>query len=260
MNSTVIHQTAIVSEKAQLGENVRIGPYSIIEEDVEIGDNCEIRSGVYIDNGTRIGRDCRICKGVVIGTEPQDLKYADEKTLTFVGERTTLREYVTINRGTKETKKTVVGSDCLIMTYSHVAHDCRVGNNVIISNTTQLAGHVTIEDWVNIGGVVKIHQFCKVGCHSFIGADVKIVKEVPPYTLIGREPAKVEGLNIIGLRRRGFSNELIGEIQKFYELVLFSGLNTRDGIAKYLENNSPCEEIKHCIDFIESSGRGIYRN
>jgi len=253
------HNTAIISKKAKIGENVKIGPFTIIEDDVEIGDNTEIRSGVYLADGTRIGRDCRIHSGAVIATEPQDLKFGGEKTLAVVGDRTVIREYATINRGTAESGRTSVGTDCLIMTYCHLAHDCHVGNNVIMANATQLGGHVTIEDWANAGGVVKIHQFCRIGKHAFIGADVKIVKDVPPFTLIGREPAKIEGLNKIGLRRRGFTMEQIDAVEEFYKVVLYSGLNYSDGLKMVEDKGNISPEVAYCIDFIRKSERGVMR-
>lgn len=259
MNNVMIHPTAIVSEQAIIADGVKIGPYAIIEDDVVIGKNTEIRSGVYLANGTRIGENCRIHSFAVIGTEPQDLKFKGEKTEVFIGDNNVIREFVTINRGTQSTGKTVVGNNCLIMTYTHIAHDCKLGNNIIIANTTQLAGHVEIEDYVTIGGVVKIHQFSKIGCYSMIGADAKIVKDVPPYVLIGREPPQVEGINKIGLRRNGLSDEKIKIIEEFYHILLYSGYNNRDGIAKYKERGEIPPEIQHCIDFIESSSRGIYR-
>lgn len=253
------HPTAIISKKARIGQNVKIGAFTIIEDDVEIGDNTEIRSNVVLANGARIGKDCRICNGAVIATEPQDLKFKNEPTVAIVGDRTVIREYVTINRGTTNTGQASVGSDCLIMTYSHIAHDCHVGNNVIMSNVTQLAGHVTIEDWVITGGVVKVHQFCKIGCHCMIGADVKIVKDVAPFLLVGTNPPKVDGVNKIGLSRRGFSSELIKEIDEFYRILFRSKYNTSSGISKFKERASIAPEIQHSIEFIESSERGVYR-
>ena len=255
---TTIHSTAIVSPKAQLGEGVVVGPHVVIDDDVIIGDGTTIKAHAYIANGARIGKDCRIFQGAVISEEPQDLKYDGAPTTVFIGDRTHIREYVTVHRGTSS-ETTTIGSDCLIMSYCHVAHDCRVGSNVIMSNVTQLAGHVTVEDWVIIGGVAKIHQFCKLGCHSMIGADCKVVKDVSPYTLIGRSPSQVEGINKVGLRRRGFSAELIQEIESFYDTILFSGFNNRDGIAKFLERGTISPEVQHCIDFINNSSRGIHR-
>jgi len=259
MSNFYKHPTAIVSEKARIGDNVTIGPFTVIEDDVEIGDNTEIRSHCFFANGARIGKDCRIFTAVSVATEPQDLKFKGEPTLAIIGDRTMLREYANISRGTLATGSTVVGDDCMLMAYSHVAHDCKLGNNIIVSNVVQFAGHVTVEDWVILGGVAKVHQFSHIGAHSFVGADVKVVKDVAPYTLIGREPPKVEGLNIIGLRRRGFTKELIEEIQEFYKLVLYSGYNNKDGIAKYLETGNNPPEIQHCIEFIQNSERGIYR-
>ena len=253
-----LDSTAIVSNKAKIGNNVTIGPFTIIHDDVEIGDNTQISSSVVLANGSRIGNDCRIYSGVVVGTEPQDLKFGGETSLAIVGDRTVLREYATVNRATKATGKTVVGSDCFIMAYCHVAHDCHLGNNIIIANATQLAGHVTIDDWATIGGVVKIHQFCRVGKHVMIGADVKLAKDVAPYILMGSIPAKVDGVNKIGLKRKGFSYEKIYEIETFYKYTLFSSYNISDGIAKYKDDFEISTEIQECIDFIQKSERGIY--
>jgi UDP-N-acetylglucosamine acyltransferase len=256
---TKIHPTAIVSDKAIIGNNVTIGPFSIIEDDVQIGDNCEIRSSVVIGNGARIGNNVKIFAGAVISTEPQDMKFDGEQTFTIIGDNSIIREFATINRGTKETGKTQIGSNCLIMAYCHIAHDCIIGDNVIMSNVVQIAGHVVVEDWVILGGVAKIHQFCKVGRHSMVGADVKIVKDVAPYTLVDRKPAQVEGVNKIGLRRRGFEADTINEIELFYDTLLFSGLNNSDGIAKFLQKGETCPEVRYCIDFIKNSVRGIHR-
>lgn len=257
--SNLIHSTAIVSPKAQIGSNVAIGPFSIIEDDVVIGDNTEIRAHCHIASGSRIGNEVRIYTGAIIGTEPQDLKFDGEMTYVYVGDRTLIREYATINRGTHSTGKTTVGSDCMIMAYCHIAHDCTVGSNVIMSNVTQLAGHVHVDDWVVLGGVVKIHQFCKVGKHAMVGADCKIVKDVPPFTLVGRTPPQIEGVNKVGLRRRGFAPEAIQDIEIFYDTLLFSGFNNKDGIAKFLERGTPVDEVNECIEFITNSTRGIHR-
>lgn len=255
----LINKLAIVSEKAQIGKNVKIGAFTIIEDDVVIGDNCEIHSSVVIANGSRLGQGCKIHTGAVIGTEPQDLKFGGEPTIARIGDNTVIREFATINRGTKETGETSIGSNCLIMAYCHIAHDCQVGNNVILSNVTQLAGHVSIEDWVVLGGVAKIHQFCRVGMHAMVGADCKVVKDVAPFTLVDRKPAQVEGINKIGLRRRGFAASVIQEIELFYDILLFSGYNNSDGIEKYRERNTTCDDVEYCIKFIQNSVRGIHR-
>lgn len=254
----MIHETAIVSKDAKIGQNVVIGPYCVISSDVEIGDNCHLANGVIVDNGARIGKNVRIYSYASIATEPQDLKYNNEKTTVEIGDNTVIREFATINRATTHSWKTVVGKNCLIMTYCHVAHDCIVGDNVIMSNATQLGGHVTVEDWVILGGVVKVHQFCTVGKHSMVGADVKIVKDVPPYTLIGRNPAQVEGINKIGLKRRGFSDSVIKEIEKFYYELIFSGKSNKEVIS-YYENHENIEEINGCLNYIKNSKRGIHR-
>lgn len=257
--SIEIHSTAVVSPKANIGDNVKIGPFCIINDEVTIGSGTVLMSSNYIDNGVTIGNDCTLYPGAVIGTEPQDLKFNGEITKTTVGDRTTLREYSTIHRGTEATGLTSVGSDCLIMAYCHIAHDCRVGSHVIMSNVSQLAGHVHLEDWVILGGVTKVHQFVKVGCHSMIGADVKLVMDVAPYVLVGRNPARVEKVNKVGLRRRGFSEELVREIQDFYDTVLFSGLNNNDGIKQFSSREKISSEVRHCIEFIQNSTRGIHR-
>ncbi len=254
-----IHSSAIVSPKAEIGDNVRIGPFCIVNEDVVIGDSTILMANNYVDSGTTIGSECKLFPGAVVGTEPQDLKYAGEKTKTTIGDRTTLREFCTVHRGTNATNLTSVGSDCLIMAYCHIAHDCRIGNNVVMSNVSQLAGHVQLEDWVILGGLSKVHQYVRIGCHSMVGADVKVVMDVAPFVLIGRNPPRVEKVNKVGLRRRGFNEDVIKEIQDFYDTVLFSGLNNRDGINKFLERRLVSDQVKHCIDFINFSTRGIHR-
>ncbi len=258
--STIIHPTAIVSDKARIGENVTIGPFSIVEENVQIGDNSEIRSSVVLAKGTRIGENTKVYSGTIIGTEPQDLKYNNEETYAIIGNNCVIREYVTINRGTNHQGTTIVGDDTLIMTYSHIAHDCTVGSNVIMSNATQLAGHVTIGEYCVIGGMVKVHQFCTVGKYSMVAADAMVVKDITPFALTGREPVCIEGVNKIGLRRRGFGEETIASIEQFYKRVFFNGLNTTDGVEKYISTQKEIlPEVQECIDFIRLSKRGIYR-
>jgi len=249
----------LISEKALIGENTIIEPLAIIEDDVIIGDNCIIQSGAKICNGARIGSNVKVYSYAVVSGEPQDLKYKGEKTYTYIDNNSTIREFATVNRGTIETGMTKVGKNCLIMSYCHIAHDCILGDNVILSNVTQLAGHVVLEDWVIMGGVSKVHQFCKIGKHSMIGADTKIVMDVAPYTLVDGNPARVETINKIGLKRRGFPSEIISEIEEFYDTLLFSGLNNKDGISKFLERKQVSEEVLYCIDFIKNSKRGIHR-
>lgn len=256
----MIHPTAIVSKNAKLGENIEIGPYAIVSDNVEIGNNCTIMAHAVIDDGARIGNNVKIFYSASISAPPQDLKYSGEDTHTYIGDNTVIREFATINRGTTYSNQTVIGKNCLLMAYTHVAHDCILGNNIIMSNVVQLAGHCVVEDWVIFGGVAKVHQFSKIGMHSMVGADCKIVKDIAPFTLIGKEPPKVEGINKIGLRRRGFSREKIDAIDTFYNKLFHMGMNNSEAIKVIeSENLVITEEVKHCINFIKASERGIYR-
>lgn len=255
--STSVHSSAIVNPKAKLGNNVSIGAYSIIEADVIIDDNTSISSNVLIDNGARIGKECIIHKGAVVSTPPQDLKYANEKTIFTLGDKTVVREFCTLNRGTKETGSSSVGSNCLLMAYVHVAHDCVVGNNVILANAVQLGGHVTVEDWVIIGGTSPIHQFCKIGQHVIIGGNFRAVKDVPPYIVAGGEPLCFEGLNNIGLRRRGFSRESIDAIAEAYRLLYNSSMNVTQASKVIEEKLGNFNEVQNILKFIKESTRGI---
>jgi len=254
----MIQNSAIVSPNSKLGKNVKIGPNVIIEDDVIIGDNTEIMANVVIAEGTSIGNDCSIFYNAIIGTAPQDLKYNGEKTKTVIGNRTVIREFATINRGTVATKQTVIGNDTLIMAYCHVAHDSVVGDNVVIANVTQLAGHTVIGDWAILGGVVKVNQFCNIGKHSMIGADIKVTKDILPFSLVGKTPAQVEGINKIGLKRRGFSKDTINEIKVFFDNLLFSGMNNQQALEKYSKLNN-CQDVIDCINFINNSEKGILR-
>ncbi|CAN5468370.1 acyl-ACP--UDP-N-acetylglucosamine O-acyltransferase [soil metagenome] len=255
---TRIHPTAIVSPHARIADDVTIGAFSLIEDDVEIGSGTHVMSHVVIANGARIGCDVRIHPGAVISTAPQDLKYKGEPTNAFVGDRTVVRECVTINRGTSYSKQARVGSDCLLMSYSHVAHDCVVGNHVILANSVQLGGHVEIGDWAIIGGLTGIHQFCRIGAHCMIAAAVMIVKDVSPFVLAGRNPLNVEGLNAVGLRRRGFDAVTIAAIDEFYDILLRSGFNVTTGLRHYESTHDTIiPEVQQCIEFIRSSKRGI---
>ncbi|MEY3387153.1 MAG: hypothetical protein RIR53_1964 [Bacteroidota bacterium] len=260
MSSATINPTSIVSPKARIGSNVSIGPFCVVEDDVEIGNGTELISHVVLGNGSRIGSDVRIHPNAVIGTAPQDLKYRNEPTTAEVGDRTVIRESVTINRGTVHSHRTRVGSDCLLMAYVHVAHDCIVGDHVIMANGVQLGGHVEVGDWAILGGLTGVHQFCRIGPHTMIGACSRVVKDVPPFTLSGKEPLSIEGINAVGLRRRGFDDATVRAIDDFYTLLLRSGFNTSDGIRAYESAYSEIDrQVALCIDFIRSSKRGIYR-
>ena len=252
-----IHSTALVSGKAKIGDNNIIYPFTIIEDDVEIGNDCEIGPSAVLYNGARVGNKVKIKQGVSVANKPQDLKFGDETTYFYVGDNTVLHEFVTLHRGTKETGLSRVGKNCLLMAYSHVAHDCVIGDNVIFANAVQIAGHVHVEDWVIIGGTAAVHQFCNVGRHSMIGANSVAVKDVPPFILSGRFPLKYEGLNKVGLRRRGFSEEDMLTIKKTYDLIYNSGLNVSQAVVRVeaeLGNNTYVQEI---LSFIGTSKRGI---
>lgn len=254
------HPQAIISSKAEIGSSVSIAPFAIIEAGAVIGDNTEIRSSAVITGFARVGDDCVIHSGAVIGGDPQDLKFKGEDSLAIIGNRTVIREYVTINRGTEASGKTEVGDDCLIMAYCHAAHDCFIGNHVVLANATQLGGHVLIDDHAVVGGVVKIHQFCRVGKHAMLGADTKIVKDVAPYLLVDGNPAQVFGLNKIGLKRRGFTADVLNELEEFYTKIYHSGLNITEGLNKFLQERGDIfPETQNCVDFIRSSKRGIMR-
>jgi UDP-N-acetylglucosamine acyltransferase len=253
-----IHPTAIVDSGAQIGENVSIGPYSVISGNVEIGDNCQIGTQTVILPGARIGRDCKIFHHAVISEIPQDLKFAGEETTAEVGDRTVIREFVTINRGTSQHWRTVVGSDCLLMAYVHVAHDCIVGNHVIMANAVNLAGHVEVEDWVIIGGMVGVLQFSRIGQHSIIGGQYRVSKDVPPYIMAAREPLSYEGLNRVGLKRRNFPSETILALKRAYNLIYNSEYNVSDAIRKIEETpDLMIPEVRNIIEFIRKSSRGI---
>lgn len=253
----LIDSRAVVSPKAQIGENTSVGPFTVIEDDVVIGNGTHIGSNVLIAKGTRVGKECHIHHGAVLGTPPQDLKYRGEVTTLEIGDNNVIREYVTMNRATREGIKSTVGSHCFIMAYAHVAHDCQVGNHVILANSVNMGGHVLIEDYVIIGGIVAIHQFSKIGCHAMIGGGFRVTKDVPPYVLAGSEPLAYKGLNIIGLRRRNFTNETIEKLSKAYRLIYNSQLNVSQAIENIKTDISLIEEVKHILEFIEKSKRGI---
>ncbi len=254
-----IHPTAIVDPKAELGKEVCVGPYTIINEGVRIGDNVQIGSNVLIDSGAIIGRNCKIHHGAVLSTPPQDLKFGGEKTFLEIGENTVIREYVTINRGTKQRGKVTVGTNCFIMIYAHIAHDCIIGNNVILANSVNIAGHVEVEDYAIIGGVVPVHQFTRIGAHSIIGGGFRVPKDVPPYILAGGYPLRYMGLNIIGLKRRNFSPDTILTLKRACRILFQSEYNTSQAVQKIKSEIESLPEIKHLLEFIEKSERGIIK-
>jgi UDP-N-acetylglucosamine acyltransferase len=254
-----IHPTAIVSPEAVIGEGARIGAYSVVESGAVIGENTEIRSSSVIYGEARIGRECVIHPGAIIGAEPQDLKFDGEPSLAWVGDRTVVREYATVHRGTRASGETRIGENCLIMAYVHVAHDCVIGDNVVLANAAQLGGHVRIEDCAVVGGVAQIHQFCAVGAYAMIGAGTKITKDIPPFALADGNPARFRSVNSVGLRRRGFSNDVARELEIFYRALYFSGFNIADGVRAALALGLNRPETLRCVAFIQSSKRGVCR-
>jgi len=251
-----IHPTAIISPKAEIDQNVEIGPYAVIEENVKIGSGTVIGPFVHILGYTEIGKNCRIFTGATVGSIPQDLKYKGEISYLKIGDENVIREYVTINPGTGEGESTIIGNKNLIMAYAHIAHNCKIGNNVIISNCGTLAGHVMIEDFAIIGGMVGIHQFCRVGSYAIVGGCSKITKDIIPFALADGHPARPYGLNIVGLKRRNFPKEKISLLDRAYKILFRSGLNISSAI-KELEKMENCEEISHLNAFIKTSTRGI---
>ena len=257
--STYIDPRSVVSPEAKIGENVKIGPFTLIEDDVVIGDNTEIGSNVLIASGTRIGKNCKVFHGASLGTIPQDLKFKGEKTTLEIGDNTIIREFCMLNRGTAYSGKTVIGSNCFLMAYVHVAHDCVIGNNVILANAVNLGGHVVIEDWVIIGGMVPVHQFVRIGQHAFIGGGYRVTKDVPPYIMAGREPLRFEGLNIVGLKRRNFPPETIKKIELAYKIIYQSNLTVSKAIEEIPKRINMIPEVENIINFIKASKRGIIR-
>ncbi|MBW6536348.1 MAG: acyl-ACP--UDP-N-acetylglucosamine O-acyltransferase [Mariniphaga sp.] len=250
---------AYVHPDAKVAENVVIEPFVSIDRDVVIGEGTHIGSSVTILAGTRIGKNCKIFPGAVIGAIPQDLKFRGEYTTVEIGDNNTLREYVTVNRGTASKGKTVVGNNNLIMAYVHIAHDCKVGNAVILGNNTQLAGEVIVDDWAIISGMTGIHQFCRIGSHVMIAGGSLVRKDVPPFIKAGREPLSYVGINSIGLRRRNYSNEKIREIQDIYRYIYQKGLNTAQAV-EIIEAEMPAtQERDEVLLFVKDSKRGIIR-
>lgn len=252
-----IHPTAIVHPNAVLGDDVTIAPYTVVEDNVVVGRGSFIGASAYVARGTRLGEGVKIFPHAVVGTIPQDLKFGGEETTLEIGDRTVIREFVTINRGTKAHLKTVVGSDCFFMAYSHVAHDCVIGNNCILANSATLAGHVTLEEWVIIGGLVPIHQFVRIGCHAMVGGGWRVPKDVPPYITAAGDPLKPVDINNVGLLRRGFSRTTIANLKKAYRVLFRSKKDMSGALADLEALGDLGPEVKHLKEFILSSKRGV---
>jgi len=256
---TTIHPLAAVNPKATLGNDVTIGPFVTIDADVVIGDHTIIDSGAVIRDGARIGNHCHVYTSAVIGEIPQDLKFKGETTTAVVGDYTSIREFVTVHRGTASKGVTRIGSHCLIMAYCHVAHDCAVGDHVIMSNSAQIAGEVVVGDWAVLGGGALIHQFTRIGQHSMLQGGALVNKDIPPYSMAGRYPISYEGVNSVGLHRRGFSDEQINSIQATYRTLYLSGLNISDALNKVSNEVPASPERDTIIEFVRASKRGVIR-
>ncbi|MCD6540136.1 MAG: acyl-ACP--UDP-N-acetylglucosamine O-acyltransferase [Candidatus Omnitrophica bacterium] len=257
--SVQIHSQALVSERAFLSCGVEVGAFSIIEDEVKIGENTKIGPNCFVTGATTIGKSCRIFKGAVVGSPPQDLKYKGEKTYLEIGDNNVIREFVTINPGTEEDSKTIIGSNNLIMAYSHIAHNCKIGNNCILANGTTLAGYVTIEDRVVVGGLVAVHQFCRIGRFSIVGGCSKVVQDIPPYSLVDGHPAKVRGINLVGLKRANFSKETIDILHRAFKILFFKG-HTLKSALEIVEKQIPLiPEVEELLQFLKDSKRGISR-
>lgn len=250
---TWIHPTAVI------GQDVKIGPFVTIDANVEIGDGTIIDSNAVIRSGARIGKGCHIHSGAVVSDIPQDLKFQGEDSVAIIGDGTVIREFVTIHRGTASKGRTVVGSECLIMAYCHVAHDCEVGNHVIMSNQVQLAGEVVVGDWAVLGGGALIHQFTQIGQHVMLQGGTRVTKDIPPFIMAGRYPLSYEGVNSVGLHRRGFTEDQINAIQSVYRTLYLSRMNTRDALAEIEANAPESPERTAIVEFVRASKRGIVK-
>lgn len=252
-----IHPTAIVDPDARIAESATVGPYSVVGPGVRVGERVRIDSHVLIERDTLVGEDVRLCKGAVLGTDPQDLKYAGEATRLEVGPRTTIREYATLNRGTSATGVTRLGADCLVMAYAHVAHDCTVGDHSILANAVNMAGHVAIGSWVTIGGLTAIHQFVRIGDHAFVGGCSRVTQDVAPYTLVAGNPPRGYGLNLVGLRRRGFEAATIDALRSAYRTLFRSELKLRDALDELERSAERGSEVGALVAFVRASERGV---
>lgn len=254
-----IHETAVVHPGARLGKDVEIGPYAVIGENVLIGDGTKIGAHAVIDGWTSIGKNCVIFPSASIGSEPQDLKFKGEKSYVFIGDNTKIREFATVNRATGEGEETRIGSHCLLQAYTHVAHNCIVGNHVIMSNAATLAGHVIVEDRAVIGGLAGVHQFVKIGRNVMVGGLTKITQDIPPFVIVDGNPAKVRGLNNVGIARAGVDETARRNLKKAYKLLYRSGLSLAQAIAMMEQELESGEEIEHMMRFLRNAERGICR-
>lgn len=253
------HPLTNVHPKAKIGKNAVIQPFATIEADVEIGDNCWVGANAVIMDGTRMGDNCRVFPGAVVGAIPQDLKFKNEYSTLRIGNNVTIREYCTLNRGTDAAGTTIIEDDCLLMAYVHVAHDCIVRRRCILSNNVTLAGHIEVGEYAVLGGMSAVHQFVRIGKHAMVGGGSLVRKDVPPYVKAAREPLSYAGLNSVGLRRRGFSNEKINHLQDIYRILFVKGYNTRRAIEIIETTIDATEEREEIVDFLNKADRGLMR-
>lgn len=254
-----ISDKAYVHPKAEIGRDTVVEPFAYIASDVKIGERCWIGPHAVVLEGAILGDECRIFPGAVVSAIPQDLKFKGEVTQAIIGARTTIRECATVNRGTASKGETIVGEDCLIMAYAHVAHDCLLRNHVILGNATQIAGEVEVDDYAILSGGTLVHQFCQIGCHVMVQGGSRVTKDVPPYVLAGRDPLTFTGLNLVGLRRRGLSIVRIQELQEAYRLLYREGLNVSQAIERIEQDIVPSEELTNLMHFVANSKRGVIR-
>ncbi|MFN2635814.1 MAG: acyl-ACP--UDP-N-acetylglucosamine O-acyltransferase [Gemmatimonadaceae bacterium] len=257
MSAARIHPTALVSSDAEIGADVEIGAFAIVGESCTIGAGCVISPRATLERNVTLGSNVKVGVGTILGGLPQDLKFAGEETTVEIGDGTVIREYTTVNRGTAHSFKTTVGKNCLLMSYVHLGHDCQLGNNVILSNVVQLAGHVTIEDRAIISGLCAVHQFARIGRHSFIGGCSRVSKDIPPFLKAVGNPVKLYGLNTIGLQRSGMDDATIRELKRAYRLFFRSDLNVTQAIERAQTELDPLPEVKELIRFVEASERGV---
>ena len=256
---TEIHKTAIIDSRAEVAPDARIGPYVVIEGPSRIGAGVELGAHVVVGQFTDIHENCRIFPNAVVGMVPQDLKFAGEETTLEIGAGTTIREFVTVNRGTRASGATKIGRNCLLMAYAHVAHDCYVDNGVVMANAATLAGHIEIGDFATVGGLSAIHQFARIGRYAFIGGMSRISQDIIPYALVAGEPAKVVGVNLVGLTRRGFGDDVKQALRRAYHILYREDLNTAQALVKLAEELGGVAEVREIIDFVGRSERGILK-
>ncbi len=252
-----VHPLAVISAEAKLAGDVVVEPHAVIDGDVVIEAGCVIGSSVRIHSGTRLAEGVRVSHGAALGGEPQDLKFGGERTELYVGASTIIREFCTLNRGTAATGKTVVGANCLLMAYTHVAHDCVIGDNVVMANAVNLAGHVHVEEWAILGGMVPVHQFVRIGRHCMVGGGLRVPKDVPPYILAGGQPLRYYGLNSVGLRRRGFPTETRSVLKRAYRLLFQTDLNTNQALEAIENEFGSVPEVRNILEFARLSKRGL---